>query len=141
MGIINRTKDLSEQKDLAEVLIDDTITGRIYPIYVAPRAVTLLDARNVCLGLSGAPTMSLFLNRFVIGTGGFSAAVGGALTLSAFGTSGSQQYSLPATGSSLLALQSGDWLSVKAGGSAAAVTDDMVSIVVQNVMDIKSWSF
>ncbi len=141
MGIINRTKDISEQKDLVEVVIDDTITGRIYPIYTAPRAQTLLDARNVCLGLSGAPTMALFVNRFVIGTGGFSAAVGGALTLSAFGTSGAQQYSLPATGSSLLALQSGDWLSLKAAGSGAAVTDNIIELVVQNVQDVKTWGF
>lgn len=141
MGITNRTKDLSEQKDLVEVLIDDTITGRIYPIYTAPRAQTLLDARSVCLGLSGAPTMSLFLNRFVVGTGGFSAAIGGALTASAFGTSGAQQYSLPAVGSSLLALQSGDWISVKAGAANAALTDCMVNMVVQNVQDIKGWSF
>lgn len=141
MGIINRTLDVSEQKALAEVLIDDSITGRVYPIYVAPRAQTLVDARSACLGLSGAPTMSLFLNRFVIGTGGQSFAVGGALTLSAFGTSGSQQYSLPAVGSSLLSMQSGDWLSVKAAGSNAAVTDNMISLVIQNVMDIKPWSF
>lgn len=141
MGIINRTKDVSEQKEVIEVLIDDTITARVYPVYTAPRAQTLIDARNVALGLSGAPTMSLFLNRFVVGTGGISAAVGGALTVAAFGTSGAQQYSLPATGSSLLALQSGDWLSVKAAGTNAALTDNIISLVVQNVQDIKTWSF
>ncbi len=141
MGIINRTKDSSEQKDLVEVVIDDTITARVYPIYTAPRAQTLVDARNICLGLSAAPTMSLFLNRFVVGTGGQSFAVGGALTVAAFGTSGSQQYSLPAVGSSLLAMQSGDWLSVKAGGAGAAVTDNIINLVVQNLMDIKPWTF
>lgn len=141
MGIINRTKDASEQKELVEVLIDDTITARVYPIYTAPRAQTLVDARNVGLGLSGAPTMALFLNRFVVGTGAISAAVGGALTVAAFGTSGAQQYSLPAVGSSLLALQSGDWLSVKAAGSNAALTDNIVMLVVQNLMDVKPWTF
>lgn len=141
MGIINRTKDVSEQKDLIETLIDDTITGRIYPVYTAPRAQTLLDARNTALGISGAPTMALFLNRFVVGTGGFSAAIGGALTVKSFGTSGSQQYSLPASGSSLLALQSGDWISVVAGAANASMTDNMVQLVVQNIADIKAWSF
>ncbi len=141
MGIINRTLDSSEQKQLVEVLIDDTITGRVYPVYTAPRAQTLTDARNICLGLSAAPTMSLFLNRFVVGTGGISAALGGALTVAAFGTSGAQQYSLPASGSSLLALQSGDWISVKAGGAGAAVTDNMLELVVQNVSDVKAWTF
>lgn len=141
MGIINRTKDLSEQKDLVMNAIDDTITGRIYPIYTAPRAQTLVDARNTCLGLSGAPTMSLFLNRFVVGTGAASYAIGGALTASAFGTSGSQQYSLPAVGSSLLALQSGDVITVKAGGANSALTDNMLEMVVQNLADIKAWTF
>lgn len=141
MGTINRTKDVSEQKDLVQVLIDDTITARIYPIYTAPRAQTLTDARNFALGLSGAPTMSLFLNRFIVGTGFASYALGGALTVSALGTSGSQQYSLPATGSSLLALQSGDVITVKAGGSNAALTDNMIDLVVQNVADIKAWTF
>lgn len=141
MGIINRTKDVTEQKEVVSVLIDDTITGRVYPVYKAPRAQTLVDVRNDCLGLSGAPTMSLFLNRFVVGTGGQSFAVGGALTASAFGTSGSQQYSLPASGSSLLAMQSGDWLSVKAGGANAALTDNMIELVIQNIQDIKTFSF
>lgn len=141
MGLINRDKDVSEQKQLVEVLIDDTITARVYPLYTAPRAQNLVDARNICLGLSAAPTMSLFLNRFVIGTGGQSFAVGGALTVSAFGTSGAQQYSLPASGSSLLAMQSGDWLSVKAGGAGAAVTDNIVELVVQDLADIKPWTF
>ncbi len=141
MGIINRTNDASQQKDVIEVLVDDTITGRVYPIYTAPRAQTLLDARNICLGLSAAPTMSLFVNRFIVGTGGFSAAVGGALTVAAYGTSGAQQYSLPAVGSSLLAMQSGDWLSVKAGGAGAAVTDNIINLVVQNIQDVKTFGF
>lgn len=141
MGIINRTKDVSEQKQLVEVLIDDTITGRAYPVYQAPRAQTLVDARNVGMGLSGAPTMSLFLNRFIVGTGAASYPIGGALTVSAFGTSGAQQYSLPASGSSLLNLQSGDVIYAKAGGSAAALADDVVSLVVQDIQDIKTWSF
>lgn len=141
MGIINRTLDVTQQKVVVESNIDGTITGRVYPVYVAPRAQTLVDVRNTALGLSGAPTMSLFLNRFVVGTGAQSFAVGGALTVSAFGTSGSQQYSLPAVGSSLLAMQSGDWLSVKAGASNAALDEDMVSMVVQNIADIQTFNF
>ncbi len=139
MGIINRTKDATEQKDLVTWSIDDTITARIYPVYVAPRAQTITDCKNMALGLSGAPTMSLFLNRFVVGTGAASYALGGALTVSAFGTSGYQTYSLPATGNSVLAMSAGDFITVKAGGAGAALTDNIIEMVVINIQDVKSW--
>ncbi len=139
MGTINRTRDVSEQKEVVAVMIDDTITGRIYPVYVAPRAQTITDAKSMALGLSAAPTAALFLNRFVIGTGAASYAIGGALTVSAFGTSGYQTFSLPATGNSVLAMSAGDFITVKAAGSGAALTDHLIEIVVQNIQDIKSW--
>ncbi len=141
MSITNRTKDISEQKDLIIAGNDysGTATAGIYPIYVAPRAQTLVDAKNMALGLSGAPTMSLFLNRFVVGTGAASYAIGGALTVSAFGTSGYQTYSLPATGNSVLALSAGDFITVKAGGSNAALTSNVIELVVTNIQDFKSW--
>ncbi len=139
MSIANRTKDLSEQKDLVAFAIDDTITGRIYPIYLAPRAQLITDAKSFALGLSGAPTTSLFLNRFIVGTGFASYALGGALTVSALGTSGYQTFSLPATGNSVLALSAGDVITAKAGGSNAALTDMGIELVVQNIQDFKTW--
>ncbi len=141
MSIINRTKDVSEQKDVVICGNDysGTATAGIYPVYVAPRAQLLTDAKNMALGLSGAPTMALFLNRFVIGTGAASYAIGGALTVSAFGTSGYQTYSLPATGNSVLALAAGDFITVKAGGSSAALTSNVIELVIQNIQDVRSW--
>lgn len=139
MSIANRTKDLSEQKDLQMFTIDDTITGRIYPIYLAPRAQTITDAKSFALGLSGAPTTSLFLNRFIVGTGFASYAIGGALTVSALGTSGYQTFSLPATGNSVLALSAGDVITAKVGGANAALTDMGIELVVQNIQDFKTW--
>jgi len=141
MGILNRTLDASQQKDvIANVIEAGTSNGVIYPVYVAPRAQTLTDAKNMALGLSGAATMSLFLNRFVVGTGAASYAIGGALTVSAFGTSGYQTYSLPATGNSVLSLSAGDFITVKAGGgSSAALASNLIELVVQNIQDIKTW--
>jgi hypothetical protein len=81
----------------------------------------------------------LYVERFVVGTGAATFAVGGALTHSAFGTSGIQAYSLPAAGSSLLDCQTGDVIRVLTAGSNAALTDLMVEIVVKNVADIKTW--
>ncbi len=141
MSIINRTKDASEQKDLVVNMIEaGTANGVIYPVYVAPRAQIVTDAKNMGLGLSGAATLSLFLNRFVVGTGAASYALGGALTVSAFGTSGYQTFSLPAAGNSVLALSAGDFITVKAGGgSSAALASNMIEIVVQSIQDIKTW--
>jgi len=142
MGIVNRTKDVSEQKDLiVDTVHSGTSTGVTYPIYTAPRAQTITDLRSYCFGLSGAPTSTLKMNRFVSGSGMTVISISGALTLSAFGTSGGQQYSLPAAGSSLLQLQSGDMLFLEQGGSNAAVAKLLTELVVQNVMDIKPWSF
>lgn len=141
MGIINRTLDLSQQKNLVVDQIVGTSTGVTYAIYTAPRAQTLIDARSSCHGLSAAPTSQIAISRFVVGAGATVINVGGALTLAAFGTSGSQQYSLPAAGSSLLNLQSGDRVLLVQGGSAAAVADLLTELVVQNVADIQTWGF
>ena len=139
MGIVNRTLDTTQQKKLIEVLIDDTITAREYPIYVVPHAQSLVDAKNACLGLSGAPTMTLKLSRFVAGAGLTTWTIGGALTVKALGTSGIQTYSLPAAGDSLLALQKNDIVYAVAGGTNAAVSDNCVALVVQDLQDIVSW--
>lgn len=139
MGIINRTLDVSEQKELVKTLVDDTITGRVYPLYTAPRAQTITDARSTTIGLSGSPTAALYLHRFVVGTGAATYAIGGALTMAAFGTSGNQQFSLPAAGSSLLNLVAGDMVVAVMGGSNAAVQNQSIELVVQNVQDIQTW--
>lgn len=140
MGIINRTKDASEQKELiVDNIPNGTVTGTTVALYTAPRAQTITDARSYCLGLSGAPTSTLKLSRFVVGAGQTTISISGALTLSAFGTSGGQQYSMPAAGSSLLSLQAGDQIVMVAGGSNAAVASLLTEIVVQNVADIKGW--
>jgi hypothetical protein len=96
-------------------------------------------AKAYAAGLSGAPTSTLYVERFVVGTGGSTFAVGGALTHSAFGTSGIQSYSLPASGSSLLDCQAGDVIRVLTAGSNAALGELMVDIVLKNVADIKTW--
>lgn len=142
MANINRTDDISQQKDLVVHSISaGTSTGVTYGIYVVPRAQTLLDARSACIGLSGAPTSALSLQRFVAGAGATVIAIGGALTLAAFGTSGNQQYSLPASGSTLLNLQAGDRVFMTAGGSNAAVANLLTELVVLNIQDIKTWNF
>lgn len=139
MGIINRTLDTSEQYQEAQAIVNNTVTATNYLVYRAPRPQLITTARAVAHGMSGAPTATLYVERFVVGTGAVTFAVGGALTHAAFGTSGAQTFSLPASGSSLLNLQAGDCVRVLTGAANTALVDLMVELVVKNVADIKTW--
>lgn len=139
MGIINRTLDASEKKEAIAQRIGPTVTGVAYPIYTAAYPSTISDARAVALGLSGTPTSTLGIQRFIAGTGATTITVGGALTAVAFGTSGLQRFSLPATGSTLLNLQAGDVLTVTTGGTNAALVNLQVTVVTEAIQDIKSY--
>lgn len=140
MGIVNRTKDVSEQKESLTAFATAVANGTDIPIALIERACTITDMKATLLGISGAPNVLLKALRFVAGTGGSSFAIGSTFAVTAFGTSGYVSYSLPATGSSLLQLQKGDLLvAVQGGGSSAASTATLIDVVVQNVQDIKTW--
>lgn len=139
MAIINRTLDTSEQLEKVQLYQKGTVTAIDYVVYRCPRAMQIQTARALSLGLSGTPTSTLKLTRFVVGAGQTTISISGALTNVAFGTSGIQSMSLPAAGSSLLNLQTGDVLIVSAAGTNAALTDLMVEVVVKNIADIKTW--
>lgn len=139
MANINRSMDVSEQKDLVEALVKDTVTGKDYILHKAPRAQRITDAKCTVVGMSGAPTATLKLQRFVVGAGLTTISISGALTHTAIGTSGTQTFSLPAAGSSLLELAAGDFLVMTTGASNAAVEQAFASVVVQNLQDIKTW--
>lgn len=140
MGIINRTLDTSEQNELVEELLAVTTTGQNYIVYRAPCAMNIVDARSIGVGLSGAPTSTLKLQRFVVGAGLTTISISGALTVTAIGTSGAQQYSLPAAGSSLLALAAGDVVVATTGGTNAGLEQQFVQLVVRSLQDIRTWN-
>jgi len=140
MGIINRTMDLSEQKEAIVVSTTLPVNGTEVLLPPMSRNVTITDVKTSLLGFSGAPTVHLRALRFIAGTGGSSFAIGTSFAVTAFGTSGYMSYSLPAVGSTLLNLQKGDALVlIHGGGTGAACTTSTVEIVVQNMQDIKSW--
>lgn len=140
MGIINRTNDVSEQKESIKLTALNPVNGSEFILPPLERAVTITDCKASLLGISGAPTMHLRALRFIAGTGGSSFAIGTSFAVTAFGTSGFVSYSLPATGSTLLNLQKGDCVVVIAGGgTGAAATTLTVDLVVQNIQDIKTW--
>jgi len=140
MGIINRTKDVSEQKESLLAYAANPVNNQDIPIAIIERACTVTDAKVSMLGLSGAPTVVLKACRFIAGTGGSSFALGTTFAISAFGTSGYMSYSLLTVGSSQLALQKGDLLvATQGGGTGAASTSTIIDVVVQNIQDIKTW--
>jgi len=140
MGIINRTNDISEQKESLKTVVANPVNGQDIPIALIERACTVTDAKVSLLGISGAPTMALKVLRFVAGTGGSSFFLGTTFAITAFGTSGYISYSLVASGSSQLNLQKGDLLlGVQGGGTGAASTTTIIDVVVQNIQDIKTW--
>lgn len=140
MGIINRTNDVSEQKESIKITAALPVNGSEYISAPLERAVTITDCKTSLLGISGAPTVFLRGLRFIAGTGGSSFAIGSSFAVTAFGTSGYLSYSLPATGSTLLNLQKGDCVVVvMGGGTGAAATSVTVDLVVQNIQDIKTW--
>lgn len=133
MPIINREFDASEQIVAENVSLTTTVTGKDYAAYIAPRPQLITNLKFAATGVSNAMTMALWVQR-----AGVSAAIGGALTLQNVGTSSIQSYSLPATGSSLLVLQTGDALSLKTAVSNGAADGVMICLVVKNLQDIKN---
>lgn len=139
MGIVNRTKDVSEQKEVVQKTFTATVTGKDYVVLNAPHALQLSEAKGIAVGMSGAPTATLKLQRFVVGAGLTTIAISGALTHTAIGTSGAQGFSMPAAGSSLLNLQAGDVLVCTTGGTNAGLEQLNVAVIVKALQDIKTY--
>ena len=139
MGIINRSLDVSQQQEAHTLNQAPTVTAKVYTVAVAHRPMQINSVEARVLGLSGAPTSQLAIQRLISGAGSTNISVGGALTHVAFASIGAQSFSLPAVGSSLLQLQDGDALVVVAGGSNAALDTLVVDAVLQNLQDIITW--
>lgn len=139
MAIINRSLDASEQHITITASLGAVGVTETHVVYTAPWPATLKQVRVAALGLSGAPTHKLTLNRFVVGAGATAIDIYATVAVPAVGTSGLFTPSLPAAGSSLLNLQAGDYLTVISAGANTAVTDATYSLVIQAVQDIKTF--
>lgn len=140
MAIQNMSLSDEEKQEAQMASVKNTITATNYVVARVQRPCQLQSAKAYAAGLSGAPTGTLYVERFVVGTGAATFALSGALTHAAFGTSGAQSFSLFAAGASQNDLQAGDVIRVLTGASNAALTDLSVQIVVKNIGDIKAWS-
>ena len=139
MSVINRTLDVSEQQEnlvLSEKLA--VATDALY-VYHVPRPMQLQSINVAASGISGSPVGLVEIQRFVVGAGLTTIPVGNSLAIAAIGTSGVQSVSLPAAGSSLLELQKDDILNVAISGADSGADNLIISAVVKNLQDIKSW--
>jgi hypothetical protein len=146
MPLINRDNDVSEAQELWSLQANGSglslsvVNGSTWlASMVVPRAVQIQSVQATALGVSGSPQILLGALRFNA-SGAASFVIGTTMALPAFGTSGFLPYSLGAAGGTVLNLQKGDLLAFQQlGGTGAATTNTIVSIVVKNIQDIKTW--
>lgn len=138
MALVNRDKDLSEQRDIVQAQFGLIGTGATLHLAVVPYFGQIQGIQVSSVGLSGSPTMLFGINRFIVGTG-FTTITGGAttLTISAVGTSGPQAFVLAAAGSSLLTVQQGDVLVMSTATANTAASSYAISVVMKALQDVK----
>lgn len=138
MPIVNRDLDPnSQQRDFYTARVAPTATGATYALLVVPYPAQLIAAAQTATGLSGAPNHSLFLQRFVVGAGVTSNAIGMSLVASAFATSGPQGFTVLGAGGSLL-LQANDVILLATAAANTNAADVSVTLVLRALQDIKS---
>jgi hypothetical protein len=157
MGIINRTKDASEQRERFFVPIQGSFglspgipTGSTFMAAIVPYACVIEEAQLAAFGVSGSPTFNLALSRFITGTGftTWILASGSSNIPAIYGTSGPGSFGastfggsgmllLNASGSTLNILVANDVLSVTVAGSNASATSAVVGFVLRPTSDIK----
>jgi len=143
MGVINRTKDVSEQRRTFSVAAGAVATGVTGVALHVPYPCVLESGQIAAFGLSGAPNYTLVLNRFITGAGAtaITIATGTSNVPSAFGTSGvagtgASGIVMP-WGSTLLSLLPNDIIMYQSGVANAAVTGLSITLVVRPIQDIK----
>ena len=136
MGIVNRSKDSTEQYELRNMNLKNTVTAKSDAVVHMPFPGTIIRGRLSAVGLSGTPTAQLAIKRFVTGAGETLIPLGAALTLQAVSTSGPQAYTFSTT-----SLQAGDCIVCTHAGTNAATEQLNVALVIQATQDIRSWTF
>lgn len=138
MPLVNRDKDVSEQKEVLQSALGVIGTATTLSIVQVPYPSTLREIHVQANGLSGAPFWNFEIHRFIAGTGFTAMSVGSTTTLTAYQTSGIQNISLLASGNSLLNLIAGDCVSVRTGAANTAIGSGVVSVVIQTIQDVKA---
>ena len=146
MALVNRDKDVSEQKDVYSLQLSGGLTtvatGATAWIGLMPYPGVIQSMKVAAAGLSGAPLVSLQTLRFAAGGTTIAVSISG-LVCSEFGTSGmigTGFSGLAAAGSTLLSVQAGDILQIQTGGANTAARNMIVEVVVKKTQDYVSYN-
>ena len=143
MAVINRTKDVTEQRRTFLYSAGAFATGVTAIVAQVPWPCVLESGQIAAFGLSGAPNYALYVNRFIPGTGATAilVATGTSNVPSAFGTSGvagtGSSGIVMAWGSTLLNLLPNDVLMVQSGVANTAVTGLAITLVARPTQDVR----
>lgn len=140
-GVLNRTNDASQQKQVYEFKAGLTGTGVSAIVAHIAYPCVAQAGQIAAFGLSGAPSYQLVVNRFVVGAGATSWAITGANIPPAYGTSGvlATGMSMLASGQTLLNLMPNDVVMVQTAVANTAATCLAVNLVVQAIQDQKKF--
>lgn len=136
MAIVNRDLDSSQQIMNYNTLVANTTVGASYALCVVPMPGTLLGAGVISKGLSGAPNLSLWIERFIAGAGYTAINVGASMAAWVYGTSGGQTFNVGA--GITFPLQAGDAISLATAGANTAALAHTVTLAIKATQDIKS---
>lgn len=141
MAIINRDLSPSAQRMTVqqEYAAANLVNGSTNIVGMIPFPASVDFATYGSNGVSGSPVFTLFVQRFIAGTGLTTFALGSSQGVRAFGTSGvvATGISLPQIGSTVSTLQANDMVIMTVGGGASAAQLNMsVSLVLRPIQDI-----
>lgn len=139
MAIVNRDLDPTQQRILFDASPGLIGVSTIVHLGIAPCASQLLAVATNAFGLSGAPTVGVQVQRFVVGVGLTTIPLNSAslLTIAAMSTSGMQLQTLTAAGTSLVQLLKGDDIQLITSTANTAATYT-IEAVIQILQDVQS---
>lgn len=137
MGLLNRSKDTTEQREVIEVNLGAVATGVTRHMIVVPWPCVLENVRYTAQGVSNA--MQLAIEK-ISGAGSSGTPLGiSNIVLQNRSTSGVVSFSgLLAAGNTLLTLAAGDVLQGISSVANGNATDLTLALVVRKVQDIVS---
>lgn len=139
MGITNRDKDLTEQRENFDCQTGNVGISALINLINIPYSCVLEKVVTTSSGLSGSPILGVQIQRFITGAGNTIIAINGSslLTITAYSTSGLQAHSLPAVSSTLVNLLANDVVQFVTSGTNTAGTYS-VNAVIRCLLDFKS---
>jgi hypothetical protein len=139
MAICNRDKGTAEQYQVVHMNVGALAVSATREIWVAPFPCTVSAAYAMAATISGAPSYSLQVNRFIVGTGATTiTGLAADQAVAAFSTSGLATITLATSGSTLRSLVKGDCIEIVSNAADSAFADLLISLQIQKTQDILS---